>query len=190
VPKLWSTTIASHRREVRDAITDAAASLVASRGLRGITMSEIAETTGIGRATLYKYFPSVEAILVAWHEQQLAVHLQHMAGLRDAGGDAVARLENVLEAYALIQHEHRSTQLAALLHRGEHVVRAQQQLTGLIRDLLQEARQAGDVRDDVPSEELAAYCLHALAAASDLASKAAVRRLVAVTLAGVRTRGR
>jgi hypothetical protein len=44
----------------------------------------------------------------------------------------------------------------------------------------------GDVRDDVPPEELASYCLHALAGAGGLPSEAAVRRLVAVMLAGLR----
>lgn len=43
----------------------------------------------------------------------------------------------------------------------------------------------GDVRDDVAPDELANYCLHALTAASSLPSKAAVRRLVAVTVAGL-----
>jgi hypothetical protein len=78
------------------------------------------------------------------------------------------------------------TELAALLHRGEHVARAQQQLRGMLRDLLREAGRAGEVRDDVAPDELASYCLHALAAASSMPSKAAVRRLVAVTLTGLR----
>ena len=56
----------------------------------------------------------------------------------------------------------------------------------MIKDLLIEAAKAGDVRDDVAPEELASYCLHALTAASSLPSKAAVRRLVTVTLAGLR----
>jgi hypothetical protein len=42
------------------------------------------------------------------------------------------------------------------------------------------------VRDDVPVDELAGYCLHALAAADTLSSPAAVRRLITVTLTGVR----
>ena len=41
--------------------------------------------------------------------------------------------------------------------------------------------------DDVPAAELANYCLHALAAAGSLPSKAAVQRLVTVTLAGLRS---
>ena len=151
-------------------------------------MSQIAEETGIGRATLYKYFSDVEAILVAWHERQITGHLEYLAAVRDQAGDAGERLEAVLEAYALIHHEHHGTELAALLHRGEHVARAQQQLSALIRDLLTEAAETGDVRDDVAPKELASYCLHALTAASSLPSRAAVRRLVTVILAGLRPR--
>jgi hypothetical protein len=44
----------------------------------------------------------------------------------------------------------------------------------------------GDVRDDVSPDELAGYCLNALAGAGRQRSKAAVRRLVTVTLDGLR----
>ena len=151
VPRLWTETIEAHRREVRDAILGATSRLVSEHGLLSVTMSQIAEDAGIGRATLYKYFSDVEAILLAWHERQVT------------GG----------------------TELAALLHRGDHVARAQQQLSDMIRDLLTEGAQAGDLRDDVAPEELASYCLHALTAAGSLPSEAAVRRLVTVTLAGL-----
>jgi hypothetical protein len=73
-----------------------------------------------------------------------------------------------------------------MLHRGAHIDRAHQQLAGFIRDLLADAAKAGHIREDVTSEELASYCLHALTAASDLPSEAAVRRRVTVTLAGMR----
>lgn len=186
MPKLWNETIDAHRRAVRDATLDVAAALVAKQGLLSVTMSRIAEETGIGRATLYKYFPDVEAILTAWHERQVAGHLEHLSAIRDRAGNASERLEAVLEAYAFISHDHRGNELAARLHRGEHVAHARQQLSGFIRNLLTEGAAAGDLRDDVAPDELATYCLHALAAASSLPSKAAVRRLVAVTLAGLR----
>jgi AcrR family transcriptional regulator len=193
VPNLWKETIESHRHAVRDAILDTTWALVAERGLTSVTMSQIAEKTGIGRATLYKYFPSVEAILLAWHERQITGHLEYLAEVRDQAGDAGERLEAVLEAYALISHErysheHPGPELAALLHRGAHVAGAQQQVHDMIKDLLTEAADAGELRDDVAPDELASYCLHALAAASSLPSKAAVRRLVTVTLAGLRPR--
>jgi AcrR family transcriptional regulator len=191
VPKLWTETIEAHRREMREAILDTTAALVDEHGLRSVTMSQIAEETGIGRATLYKYFPDVEAILFAWHERQISGHLGYLAEVRDQAGDAGTRLEAVLEAYALISHEsqgHYDTELTAFLHRGEQVPRARQQLGDMIRDLLIEGAKAGDLRDDVAPDELASYCLHALAASSSLRSKAAVRRLVTVTLAGLRPR--
>jgi AcrR family transcriptional regulator len=188
VPKLWNETIEEHRHAVREAILDNTWALVTEHGLTSVTMSQIAEKTGIGRATLYKYFPDVEAILFAWHQRRVTGHLEHLGELRDQAGDAGERLEAVLEAYALISHHrgHHGTELAALLHRGEHVARAQQQLIDLIRDLLTEVAETGGVRDDVAPDELASYCLHALTAASNLPSKAAVRRLVKVTLAGLR----
>jgi AcrR family transcriptional regulator len=191
MPKLWNETIEAHRREVRDAILDTTAALVSEHGLRSVTMSQIAEETGIGRATLYKYFPGVEAILFAWHERQITAHLEYLAEVRDQAGDARERLEAVLEAYALISHEHHGhhdSELAAFLHRDEQVARAQQQLRNMIRDLLTEGAETGELRDDVAPDELATYCLHALTAASSLPSKAAVRRLVDVTLAGLRAR--
>jgi len=190
VPKLWNDTIEEHRRAVRDATLDATAALVAEHGLASVTMSKIAEETGIGRATLYKYFPDIEAILIAWHERQVTSHLEHLAEIRDQAGGAGGRLEAVLEAYALMTSERpHGTELAALLHRGEHIARAHQHLSGFIQDLLAEAAKTGDVRDDVAPDELASYCLHALSAASRLPSKAAVHRLVAVTVAGLRPGG-
>ena len=188
VPKLWNESVEAHRRAVRQATLDATAALVAEHGLRAVTMSQIAEETGIGRATLYKYFSDVEAILFAWHERQVTGHLEYLAEVRDHAGEAGNRLEAVLEAFALISHEQHGSELAALLHRGEHVTRAQQQLSDLIGDLLTEGAATGDVRDDVAPDELVSYCLHALTAASSLPSKAAVGRLVAVTLAGLHPR--
>jgi AcrR family transcriptional regulator len=118
MPKLWTETIEAHRRAVRDATLDSVAALVAEHGLASVSMSQIAAETGIGRATLYKYFPDVEAILAAWHERQIARHLQHLAEVRDRAGGAGERLEAVLEAYALIRHEHDGSELAPLLHRA------------------------------------------------------------------------
>jgi AcrR family transcriptional regulator len=189
MPKLWNDTIEAHRRAVRDATLDTTAALVAEYGLRSVTMSQIAEETGIGRATLYKYFSDVEAIVLAWHERQITKHLEYLAEVRDQAGDAGERLEAVLEAYALISHQshgHHDTALAAYLHRGEQVERAQQQLHVMIRDLVAEGAETGDIRNDVAPDELAKYCVHALTAAGSLPSKVSVRRLVRVTLAGLR----
>ncbi|WP_406433445.1 TetR/AcrR family transcriptional regulator [Streptomyces sp. NBC_01589] len=193
MPKLWSETIEAHRQTVREATLDATAGLIAEHGLLSVTMSRIAQETGIGRATLYKYFPDVESILAAWHERQITRHLEHLTAVRDQAGDEGERLEAVLTAYALMthgryaRHGHHGTEVAALLHQGEHVALAHRQLRELISDLLAEEAKAGGLRQDVAPGELADYCLHALGAAGSLPSEAAVRRLVMVTLSALHT---
>ncbi len=185
MPKLWNDTIEAHRREVRDAVLEKTASLVAKHGLRSVTMSQIAEESGIGRATLYKYFPDVEAILVARHHVQIAAHLEQLGAIRSRPGSPGSRLRAVLEAYAGIRQEHHDAELAKLLHRGEPMSHAERHLRDLLAELLAECAEVGDVRDDVSPHELASYCLHALGGASALPSKAAVGRLVEVTLGGL-----
>ena len=58
----------------------------------------------------------------------------------------------------------------------------------MIRELLAEGAENGDVRGDLAPDELATYCLQALAAASKLPSEAAVLRLVTITLSGLQSR--
>lgn len=188
MPKLWSQTITSHRHVVRDATIDAVAKLMARHGLRGVTMSQVAETVGIGRATLYKYFPDVESILSAWHERQVGAHVEQLMSIKSRSGSAHDKLEAVLLAYAQIQHQladMHATELAVHLHRGEHVTKAQQRLHRFFQELLSEGVMAGEVRNDITPDELASYCLHALAAASNSPSDSAVQRLVDVTMSGL-----
>ncbi|AWK76753.1 TetR family transcriptional regulator (plasmid) [Rhodococcus oxybenzonivorans] len=189
MPKLWNETIEEHRKAVREAVMDATATLVAHHGLAAVTMSRIAEDTGIGRATLYKYFPDVQAIILAWHERQILRHLEQLAEVRERTvGGAADRLGAVLGAYALILHDHEPTVDTAALHRGEHVGRAQHQLTGFVTDLIAEGVGRGELRDDIAADELARYCLHALTAATGLPTRDGVQRLVQVTVDGLRRR--
>jgi len=188
VPKLWTETVETHRREVREAILDATGELVLSRGLLAVSMSDIAEATGIGRATLYKYFPDVEAILNAWHQRQVESHLGELADIRDGVGDPAARLRAVLRTYALIcrkRRRHGGDELAAVLHRSPRARKLRRQLLDLISGMVAEAAEAGVVRRDLSADEMAGYCVHALGAAGDSASSAAVDRLVEVVWAGM-----
>lgn len=189
MPKLWNETIDAHRAAVRAAVLDTTAALVAEHGLTSVTMSRIAKESGIGRATLYKYFPDVESILLAWHERQISHHLDQLAEVRDQTEGAGERLEAVLREFALNSHasrRHHDGDLAVFLHQDRQVTQAQRRLHDMVEDLLAEGARTGAVRDDIAPGELASYCLHALTAAGNLPSKAAVHRLVTITLTGVR----
>jgi AcrR family transcriptional regulator len=186
VPKLWNDTIEEHRRTVNEAILDTAAAFVAEHAITSVTMSAIAERTGIGRATLYKYFPDVDSILLAWHERQVSRELRHLIEAGDATGSPYTRLETVLTTYAHIRRQHHAEDVAVALHHGEQARRGHRQLREFVRELVTAAAQAGEVRTDTDPDELAVYCLHALGAAGALDSEAAVRRLLTVTLSGLK----
>jgi AcrR family transcriptional regulator len=189
VPKLWSDTIEAHRREVQDAVVTTTARLVADEGPWAVTMSRVAEEAGIGRATLYKYFPDVESILLAWHDRQIADHLQQLNDATRRAADPADRLRVVLETYAHIVHQahgHANNELGALLHRGQRIADAEAELHDMVRDLIATAAEAGAVRTDTPPAELAAYALNSLGAAGTAGSKAAVTRLVRLTLDALR----
>ena len=80
----------------------------------------------------------------------------------------------------------RLAELGEVLHRDQQVAHARHQVHALIRDLLEAAVKTGDVRDDVPLDGLASYCMHALAGGGAQRSKTAVHRIVSVTLDGLR----
>lgn len=118
----------------------------------------------------------------------MAAHIRHLTKVQAGAGDAGQRLEAVLLSYAQIaRHRGRhGGDLSALVHRGEDVLRAEQQLIDLFSGLLKAAAQAAQLRGDVPPKELAQFCIHALGAAGSLRSEAAVRRLVDLTLSALR----
>jgi AcrR family transcriptional regulator len=189
VPKLWSQTIESHRHAVHQAITDVTAALVRAHGLTAVTMSQIAKDAGIGRATLYKYFPDVESIMVSWHERLITDHLDRITQAAEAQQDPGRRLTAALDAYATLGHGHDHDDLSALLHRGEHVSRAQAQLTTYLTGLLADAAASGEIRTDTDPDVLAAYCLAALSAARTMPAGSA-GTLVEIVLAGLRPQDR
>ncbi|QMU77685.1 helix-turn-helix transcriptional regulator [Streptacidiphilus sp. PB12-B1b] len=187
MPKLWNETIEAHRRTVREAVLDAAAALTAEHGPASLTMSQIAVRAGIGRATLYKYFPDVEAVLAARRQREAERLLARLTGARDRAAGRTGpggRLQAVLLAYALAAHEQRGA--GVLPDHGSPSPDPQQPVLELLRELLAQAADAGAVRADIGADELAAYCLHALAAAGAARSEAAVHRLLALTLSALR----
>lgn len=169
----------------REAALEAAAELIET-GQTPVTMSHIAQRAGIARATLYKYFRDIDAVLAAWHEQQIAEHLEQLVRVRRRHPGAADQLRDVLENYVLLSHGQHGGELARTLHGGDQIWRAQQQLSRFLEEIIAEGAAAGQLRSDVPATELAAFCLHAASAASTLRDHAAIRRLIGVISAGVR----
>jgi AcrR family transcriptional regulator len=191
MPRIWTDTIESHRQQVHDAILDATADLVDEAGPMSVTMSAIADRAGIGRATLYKYFPDVESILIAWHSRQFGDRLAQLGVLR---ASPVVSLDDLV-AFALQQRTHRrhhgssgvvgnlAQALAAPSPKMPDSV--EEHVVGALSDVMDQLARRGEARSDVGVDVLARWVLHCIHAPVDI-DDGALATLLKASLAATR----
>ena len=185
MPKLWSDTIVEHRSAVRDAILDATGRLVHRDGLTGLTMTALAEASGGGRATLYKYVPDVAAALTAWQEREIGRHLQRLRTIAQESPPE-SRLSDVLLAYARLRRHRHGDDDDDALHGTIRLAPAESELTALVQEIIDDDTRAGTTRTDLSPQELAAYAVGAIGAAAALPDTTAVSRLATLVVATIR----
>jgi AcrR family transcriptional regulator len=89
----------------RDRVLDAAYAVFERRGIRGGTMRDVAATAGLGRATVYRYFPSKDAVLQALvlrEARELFAMLDAELGAEDDPSSLFER--GLLRALAHVRH--------------------------------------------------------------------------------------
>ncbi|MEM6290428.1 MAG: TetR/AcrR family transcriptional regulator [Myxococcota bacterium] len=86
----------------REAVLDAALSIVIEDGLAGLTLGKVAKALDVAVGGLYRYVPSKEALITALQQravsrfgERLRIHLE-----RPAPADAVAHLRRVVAPFA------------------------------------------------------------------------------------------
>ena len=114
-----------------DAVLKAAAQVFTRRGYAGATTNHIAERAGVSVGSLYEYFPSKDALLVALMEAHLAegeTVLQHAAAEISASGanDLAAIVRHV--ARAMVELHARDRELHRILFEEAPLPRRIRQL--------------------------------------------------------------
>jgi TetR/AcrR family transcriptional repressor of mexCD-oprJ operon len=152
---------------VAGAILDAAADLLA-RGGEPPSMGEVAAAAGVGRATLYRYFPTRERLL-----QDLITAATGEAAdrLAEAGLDAVPVTEGIARVARVVAAG--GSKYAALIGQfgPANADREQEQITTMIDRMLRRGIDDGTFRGDISVDELRFLLGSLLQAAARMAAE-------------------
>ncbi|NJP92540.1 TetR/AcrR family transcriptional regulator [Nonomuraea sp. FMUSA5-5] len=155
------------------------------------SMRAIANAAGVGIATLYRHFPTREALVDAVYRDQvsrlttgareLLAQLDPPAALRrwmDLFGEWIATKNGMLGT------------LLAMIESGEIAhAHTRTELLGAIDDLLEAGRASAQLRTDVPAEDIAAALIGIFTVAGSPEHEAMAARLLDLLLDGLRPCG-
>ena len=143
----------------REAILDAAFRLLSDpgTGAGGLTIEAIAAEAGVGRQTIYRWWPSKGAVLA----DALIRYAQVVVPERDTGtfaGDLTTFLTDSFAGLADQGYAARLKQIVAVAQQDEHVAHLLADFTAVrraaLRALLERGRDAGDLAQDADLDML------------------------------------
>ena len=146
-------------RRNRERLLEAAAIVFAEGGAEA-SREAVAREAGVGIGTLYRHFPSREALYEAVYEREV-LHLAELADTLAGRDDPVAALREWLAAFVSLVATKKGMAgaLAVTADKAKAISsRLSGRLTTALADLLERATAAGAIRRDVGAEEL----LHAV----------------------------
>jgi AcrR family transcriptional regulator len=154
--------ISARRRD----ILAAAASTFGRHGYRGTSLARVAEAMGVGKSSLYHYFPTKEALFAALADETLRREAELFDALTAAAGTPAARLRELLDVIVGMLDEWAA--IGPLLvdflrePRGRRRVRETfAQARAAVARLIREGQRAGAFRAGAP-EALATVVLGCL----------------------------
>ena len=183
-------TMRADARRNRQLLIAAALAAFTEHGADDASLDEIARRAGVGIGTLYRHFPSRQALLEAVYRDQVE---ELCAGARDraAAATPAQALENWLRdlmAFAATKRNLTSSLMSSPdSKRSEVAVSCSAMVREAADGLLARAQRSGEIRPDVDATDLLRLS-HALALASELPSTHADQpeRLLKVLLDGLR----
>jgi len=141
-----------------NAIVDATNNLLAKKGFEMMTMDEVAAEVGIAKASLYKHFPSKEALAAAAMIRLLENTLAFVRGLSSEQA-ALDQLKSVLQWALEIRMKGglptlptENTSLRETLLNNTRYISRLMDLNELMGQTIERAKFDGAIRKDLPTE--------------------------------------
>ncbi|MDE3134223.1 MAG: TetR/AcrR family transcriptional regulator [Acidobacteriota bacterium] len=147
-------------RRNRERILESALAAFAERG-PDAQIDDVARHAGVGVGTVYRHFPTKEALLTELVRQKFRLFadraLEALEAL-EAGGEPFAALEGLMRQNAASAADDMGLKYA-IASAGEEAwtqARAErEELIGLTAELLERARRAGTIRPDIEATDIA-----------------------------------
>lgn len=137
----------------RKEIFHASVHLFLSKGFNETSMREIAKAAGIGKSTLYDYFPSKDDILLSFLEDELQTLTDQMGEIGKQNAGAMEKLRKMMFAYMeyLATNQDFYVKLSYQVQRLaqesiERIQRKRHALQDMVRGTLEEGIQEGCFR--------------------------------------------
>src|SRR5215468_7934667 len=146
---------ADAQRNYAKLLSAASAAFVES-GADDVSLEEIARRAGVGIGTLYRHFPTRQALLEAVYRDQVDLLSARAEELLEAEspGDALAVWLRALMRFSSTKHTLTSALLANLGKDSDLLSSSSRVIRGAADTLLARAREAGVVRPDADSGDV------------------------------------
>ena len=174
-------------RRNRDRVLAAAQEAFAAEGI-GVPLDEIARRAGVGAGTVYRHFPTKEALFEAAivdRVERMIAHARDLATAAEPGAAFFAFLDSMVAEGGV----KRDLADAVGGHDSPGYLRPVHDLNAAISELLTRAQQSGAVRPDIDINDLMRVLKGAFLAAHDAGATAEQRkRTFAIVFDGLRPR--
>jgi len=170
----------------RERLLAAAEAVFLERGADA-SLDDIAKHAQVGIGTLYRHFPTREALLAAACDERLSALAQHSRARADdvSAGEALCAFLETLVRHACT-YRGLATSLGIVLKNGSPGCHA---TTEEGRRLLALAQQRGEIREDIAFDDVVCMATAiSLAAAQEAAGSRRIDKLVAMFVDGLRAR--
>ncbi len=172
-------------------LIDAAKAGFAESGLN-VSLEDIARRAGVGIGTLYRHFPSREAVVEAVYRrevEQLADAVPQLLETSPAG-EALHRWMHLFIDYIATKRLIAPSLAAAGGRSSALYATSAELITGAITTLVKRAVASGDVRKDIDPPDLLRAMVGVSYGNPDAGWQASARRLVDLLMDGLRRKGR
>jgi AcrR family transcriptional regulator len=146
---VWQRPLRSDAERNRRLVLEAAAQAFAEEGF-DVGMAEIARRAGVGNATVFRRFPSKDALVLAIFEDRIAESIaatQQAAEIEDPWDALVHCLEKSAELQARDRGFFQATEQVLLKH--PELLSHHRRILDAVDPLVARAQEAGALRDDV-----------------------------------------